>query len=32
MQAVALEGRGDLAEWRNAARALAMAGMPPEAR
>jgi DNA polymerase len=30
MQAVALEGRGDLAEWRDAARALAMAGVAPE--
>ncbi|BDG72099.1 UdgX family uracil-DNA binding protein [Roseomonas fluvialis] len=30
MLAVALEGRGDLAEWRDAARALAMAGVAPE--
>ncbi|CAH0298408.1 UdgX family uracil-DNA binding protein [Roseomonas sp. CECT 9278] len=30
MQAVALEGRGDLAEWRDAARALAMAGVGPQ--
>jgi DNA polymerase len=29
MQAVALQGRGDLAEWRDAARALAMAGVAP---
>ena len=27
MHAVTLEGRGDLAEWRDAARALAMAGV-----
>ncbi len=31
MHAVALQGRGDLAEWRDAARALAMAGVAPEA-
>ncbi len=30
IHAVTLQGRGDLAEWRDAARALAMAGVAPE--
>ncbi|TCR92224.1 UdgX family uracil-DNA binding protein [Rhizobium sp. BK376] len=30
MHRIMLEGRGDLAEWRDAARGLAMAGVPPE--
>lgn len=29
MQSVTLQGRGDIAEWRDAARALAMAGVAP---